>query len=113
MQKIKLQMKGMQGQGAHNKGVAATTHTDNSTEISMIKAFILPAMMAVALTTGGVAFAAAPAPVKATPVVAKTGLSHEQVKEIHKACHAEHKGSKAAYKACVQEKAKEATAATK
>ncbi len=79
----------------------------------MIKTFILPALMVVALTVGGAAFAAAPAQVKATPVAAKSGLTHDQVKEIRKACHAEHKGDKASYKTCVHEKAKEAAAATK
>ena len=78
----------------------------------MIKTFVLSAMMAVALTAGGAAFAAAPAPVQATPVATKTGLSHEQMKEIHKTCHAEHKGGKGAYKTCVQQKTKEAAGAT-
>ncbi len=79
----------------------------------MIKSFILPALMVVALTVGGAAFAAAPAPVKTPHVATQSGLTHEQVNEIRKACHAEHKGDKAGYKTCVQVKAKETEAATK
>lgn len=104
-------MKGWQGHDAYKGGRKRAAET-TQLEIHMIKTFILPAVMAIALIAGGAAFAAAPAPVTA-PAGGKTIQSREQINEIRKHCAEAHRGDKAGYKTCVQEKAKETTATVK